>query len=306
MTAILAKSASFLFVIFLGILLKQIGLFGKEDYRVLSKVVLNLTLPAAVITSTASMTWQPSLILVPILAFAMNWLMIGVGSLLARGCPRQEQVMYMVNCPSWNVGAFALPFVQSFLGPGAVMGACLFDMGNSVMCTGGTYAFVSGVCGSGEEKLGVKGIAKKLLTSVPFVTYMTMMILMVAGIAIPQGVVDFVSPIAAANPFVAMLTVGAMFRFEAKPAYLRSIGKVLGVRIAAAVILSALCLRFAPFSLEVRQGLAVMVFAPISVIAPMFTEKCGGDPGLAGCVNSLSILTGVVGMLSMILLLGVA
>lgn len=54
-----------------------------------------------------------------------------------------------------------------------------------------------------------------------------------------------------------------------------------------------------------RRGLAVLVFAPISVIAPAFTEMGGGDGGLASFINSLSILLGVAGMLAALFALGV-
>ena len=69
--------------------------------------------------------------------------MIGLGLLLSRGRSAGERALYMLNLPSWNIGAFALPFLQSFLGEQAVMAACLFDVGNSIMCTGGSYAPVS-------------------------------------------------------------------------------------------------------------------------------------------------------------------
>lgn len=303
MTAVFVKSASFLFVILLGIVFRAIGVFGEKDHRVISNIVLKITLPAAVISSTANMTWKPELLLIPVLALVASWLLIGLGMLMSRGKEKGERVLNMLNFPGWNIGAFALPFLQSFLGAEAVMGACLFDVGNSIMCTGGTYALVSVVCGG--EKPDLKSVGKKLLTSVPFVTYVTMLVLVILGVTVPQGLLDFIGPIASANPFLAMLMVGAMFRIEANPEYLWSAVRVLGVRLVASVVLAVAVFWLAPFSLAVRQGLAIMVFAPISVIAPAFTEKCGGDEGLASFINSLSILLGVAGMLAAVFVLGV-
>lgn len=303
MTAVFVKSVSFLFVILLGIVFRAIGIFGEKDHRVISNIVLKITLPAAVISSTANMTWKPELLLIPVLALVASWLLIGLGMLMSRGKEKGERVLNMLNFPGWNIGAFALPFLQSFLGAEAVMGACLFDVGNSIMCTGGTYALVSVVCGG--EKPDLKSVGKKLLTSVPFVTYVTMLVLVILGVTVPQGLLDFISPITSANPFLAMLMVGAMFRIEAKPEYLWSAVRVLGVRLVASLVLAVAVFWLAPFSLAVRQGLAIMAFAPISVIAPAFTEKCGGDEGLASFINSLSILLGVAGMLAAVFVLGV-
>lgn len=303
MGAVFAKSISFLFVILLGVVFRSVGIFGEKDHKVISSIVLKITLPAAVISSTANMAWQPQLLLIPVLALAVNWGMIGLGVLLSRGRTAAERALYMLNLPSWNIGAFALPFLQSFLGAQAVMAACLFDVGNSIMCTGGSYALVSVVCGG--EKPDLKSVGKKLLGSVPFVTYITMLVLVMLGVTVPQGLLDFISPIAVANPFLAMLMIGAMFRVQAKPEYIWSAVRVLGIRLAAALVLAVAILSLAPFSLEMRRGLAVLVFAPISVIAPAFTEQCGGDGGLASFINSLSILLGVAGMLAALFALGV-
>ena len=306
MGAVLAKSSAFLFILAAGYLLKRFGVFGKKDYAVLRKVVLNLTLPAAVITNFAAMEWSAQLLLIPVLAFLLNWLMMGVGLLASRRQAAPTRALFLLNCPGYNIGAFALPFVQSFLGPQAVVGACLFDVGNAIMCTGGSYAFTSAWLRAGGQRLSVKDAARRLFSSVPFDTYLAMLVLVVAGVAIPQGAVDFISPIAAANPFVAMLMVGMMFEVDLKPGYLRQMGLVLGLRLGSAVLLAVAMYQLLPFSLPIRQVLAVMVFAPASVIAPAFTVKCGGDAGLAGCLNSLTILAGILGMLCTILVLGVA
>ena len=54
----------------------------------------------------------------------------------------------------------------------------MFDVGNSIMCTGGTYALTSGLVHTGEkyEPVNLRSIAAKLLVSVPFVVYMLMLV----------------------------------------------------------------------------------------------------------------------------------
>ena len=47
MLNILLKSASFVFLIVLGYLLKRCRFFGPKDYTIPMKLVLNITLPAA-------------------------------------------------------------------------------------------------------------------------------------------------------------------------------------------------------------------------------------------------------------------
>lgn len=306
MAEVLRHSASYVLILALGYFLKRVGVFGKQDYKVLTQVVLCVTLPAAVITNFASMEWRTSLLMLPVLGFSLCCVMMLLGQFLSRRSDSGTRALFMINCPGYNIGAFALPFVQSYLGPEAVVAACLFDVGNAIICTGGSYAWASSVLHVGDKPLRPVDVLKKLGSSVPFVTYVTMLVLVMAGVQLPGGLVEFISPIAAANPFAAMLMIGAMFDMDLRPEYLRRVGQAVGLRLASALLVALTVYHFAPLPLEIRQVLAVMVFAPASVISPAFTAKCGGDGGLASCINSITILCGVVGMLAALAMLGVA
>ena len=63
MGEVLVKAAAFVFIIFLGYALKRIGFFTATDYRLISKIVLNITLPAAVITAFANFDMDASLLI---------------------------------------------------------------------------------------------------------------------------------------------------------------------------------------------------------------------------------------------------
>ena len=47
----LLKSASFICLIILGYGMKRGGVFGPKDYKILSKIILNITLPCATVVS---------------------------------------------------------------------------------------------------------------------------------------------------------------------------------------------------------------------------------------------------------------
>ena len=153
MAEVLRHSASYVFILALGCFLKRVGVFGKQDYKVLTQVVLCITLPAAVITNFASMEWRASLLMLPALGFSLCCVMMLLGQFLSRRCDASTRALFIVNSPGYNIGAFALPFVQSYLGPEAVVAACLFDVGNAIICTGGSYAWASSVLHVGDKPL---------------------------------------------------------------------------------------------------------------------------------------------------------
>ncbi|WP_419018472.1 hypothetical protein [Eubacterium callanderi] len=54
------------------------------------------------------------------------------------------------------------------------------------------------------------------------------------------------------------------------------------------------------FYLPLRQVLVILLFSPITVPSPVFTEKCGGDAGLSSFAGSVSILVSIVIMVTLI------
>ena len=55
----------------------------------------------------------------------------------------------------------------------------------------------------------------------------------------------------------------------------------------------------------IRQVLALVVFSPVSALAPIFTARCGGDIGLAGFAGSISIILSIAAMTVCMMLMGI-
>ena len=279
MAQVLLKASAYVFVIALGYILKRLRFFKPDDYKLILKITLNITMPAAVITNFAAFEFDFSLLFAVLLALGSNVLLWGLGYLFSMKKGRDVRVLYTINFPGYNIGAFTMPFVQGFLGPVGVVTTCLFDAGNAIMCTGGSYALTSRAAGAeGAEKPTFKQSIKKLFTT-PFCTYMLMLLMAIAGIAIPSWILPITNTIGSANGFMAMLMVGTMFEFNPD-------------NIAAALFAS-LFYFVLPFPLEIRQVLAIVAFAPGSAMSPAFTEKLKGNAALASFVGSVSILISV-------------
>ncbi|MGN0976044.1 MAG: AEC family transporter, partial [Gemmiger sp.] len=300
MAYILLKSAAFLFIMALGYALKHFGFFGPEDYKIPMKLVLNVTLPAAVITSFAAYQPDLSLLLCAVIGFGLNWLMLAIAWMCSRNHPLSSRAVWLNSVPGFNIGAFALPFVQSFLSPAGVVSCCLFDAGSALMCTGGTYAITSAALDK-DSPFSLESVGRNLLSSRPFLTYLLMLLVSLAKLPVPQALVDFISPIASANAFLAMLMVGMMFDLKLNKVVLRDVAGMAAVRIVVAVAATCGCFFLLPFSLEIRQALVIAVFAPVSVASTAFSVRAGGAPAEAAAVNSLCIpisVAVIIGMLT--------
>lgn len=300
MLDILTRAGSFVAIIVLGYVLKKIGVFKQEDFSVLSKVVIRITLPAAIVTSFAGKEIDPAMLAIVLLGMGGGIIYI-LAALIANARSSKEQKAFEVlNLPGYNIGNFTMPFVQSFLGPMGVITTSLFDTGNAFVCLGGSFGVASMVKdGTG---FSFSRIIRALSRSVPFITYLLMVVMNLLHIGLPGPVLQFAQIVANGNAFLAMFMIGVGFKLGGDTSQTGKIIKILGMRYGIAAVL-ALCFYFlTPFALEARQAMVILAFSPIGSAVPPFTAELKGDVGLSSAINSISI---VISIVIIVVLLGV-
>ncbi len=298
MQDILIRAGCFVAIILLGFVLRRIGFFKEGTFQTLTNIVLKITLPAAIVKSYSGASLDASMLLLIALGFGAGLVYVGAALLVNLKSSRRQRAFDVLNLPGFNIGVFAMPFISSFLGPAGVVAASVFDTGNAFICLGGTY----GVAASIKEGKGfsLKRIGRTLLTSVPFLTYIFMMILAFTKITLPDPVLSLAEIISGGNTFLAMLMIGVGFKLEAKGSYIGHMAKIILLRYGISGVLSAIFYFALPFSLEVRQTLAILAFAPIGAAVPGFTAELKEDTGLSSAINSVCIIISIIIMVVML------
>ncbi len=297
MLVVLSKAIAFVLIILIGYICKRRGVFAPTDYQLVSKIVLNITLPCAVISSFAHFQLDLSLLAAVALGLSGNCVMLFVALMLTRRETLAAKIFYIFSLAGYNIGCFTLPFAQAFLTPFAVVALCMFDVGNSIMCTGMTYALTASCIGYADghkDRFSMKSIAEKLLHSAPFVVYISMLILSLAGVQFPKSVYTFTDIVGAANPFLSMLMIGMMFEIRLDKQAMGYVKELFSVRYLISLVCAGAFIYFAPFKQEVNYVIALAFMAPCTIIGPIFVEKLGGNVQLASLFNSMTIITSVV------------
>ena len=293
MAEILMKAGSFIAIIILGYVLRRRGFFKEEDFYVLSRIVLKITLPAAIVTNFTGIDMKPSMLLMSLLGLGGGIILTGMAVLISAGKNGEEKAFNIINLTGYNIGNFTMPFAQSFLGPLGVVATSLFDSGNALVCLGGTYSVA--VMAKGEKgKFSIMPIIKTLLSSVPFDAYLLMTVLSLLHLSLPAPMVSFTGIIANGNAFMAMLMLGVGFKMTLDKSRMGKIIQILFIRYSVSIALAAAFYFLLPFELEYRQALAILALSPIASAAPAFTGDLDGDIGLASAVNSISIVISIV------------
>lgn len=297
MLVVLSKAIAFVLIILIGYICKRRGVFAPTDYQLVSKIVLNITLPCAVISSFAHFQLDLSLLAAVALGLSGNCVMIFIALMLTRRETLAAKIFYIFSLAGYNIGCFTLPFAQAFLTPFAVVALCMFDVGNSIMCTGMTYALTASCIGYADghkDRFSMKSIAEKLLHSAPFVVYISMLILSLVGVQFPKSVYTFTDIVGAANPFLSMLMIGMMFEIRLDKQAMGYVKELFSVRYLTSLACAGAFIYFAPFKQEVNYVIALAFMAPCTIIGPIFVEKLGGNVQLASLFNSMTIITSVI------------
>lgn len=300
MLEVLIKAGCFVAIIVLGYCFKKFGIFKDSDFSVLSNITLKITLPAAIISNFANKELDPSMFSLTLLALLCGAVYISLGFLLNMRNGKDQRAFEILNFPGYNIGCFALPFVQSFLGPVGVISCCLFDIGNGFICLGGAFSIASMVKDGG--KFSFIRIVRTLSKSIPFICFLVMPVLCLLHIPIPRAITSFTDTISNANAFTAMLMLGIGFKLSADKSQIGKILRILTVRFSVAAVL-ALCFYFLlPFSPEIRKTLVLLVFSPVGSAVPAFTGEMKEDVGLSSAINSISIICSVIFMVLLLII----
>lgn len=291
MLDILVRAGCFVAIIILGYVLRKINFFKEEDFTVLSKIVLRITLPAAIVTSFAGKQVELPMLLLSLMGIGIGAVYMGLAFLLNRRKPKEGTIFDVVNLSGYNIGAFTMPFVQSFLGPVGVISTSLFDVGNAFVCLGGSHGI--GICLKQGGKLSIKKIVKTMLKSVAFDTYLIMLLIGMAHITLPSPILSFAQLVGNANPFIAMLMIGVGFKLSGDKEKIGRIVRTLCVRYGVGLAFALSCFFLLPFPREVKVALMILAFSPFPSSSPAYTADLEGDVGLSSALNSISIVCSI-------------
>ncbi len=307
MAGMLIRVICYVLIMCLGYILKRSGFFAPTDYRLLSKIFFNLTLPAVIITNFASTQMDFSFLALILLGFLGNLCMILIGYILSHKRETGDRAFMMFSGSGYMPGSFTLPFVQSFLPGAAALGLFMFDAGNALMCNGGSFALVNMMLRTkGFERFSAKPILKSLLTSTPFMTYLIMLVVSALRIPLPSPLLSFTGIIANANMFIGMLMIGIMFEINMSREHRRDLIRLTAARVGFSTLCALISYFVLPFPLPIRQVLVLLFFSPISTLAPIYTERTGGDAQVASAMNTITMILGVIAIPILLIMMGIS
>lgn len=138
-SVILSQMIQLFLILALGYFLFKIGLFNKDMNRRITRLLLDVTLPATILNSVLSQTQRPSgnsVWMAFLIAGVMYLALPVISYLLVKllRLPKDDQGMYMFMSTYGNVGFMGFPVIQAVFGAESVFYTAIFNVIFNISC----------------------------------------------------------------------------------------------------------------------------------------------------------------------------
>ncbi len=301
MKEVLIKVVGFIFIILLGYICKKSSIVKKEDSTTIANIIMNITLPAAIIAGASNMTINISTLAIILLGFLGNIILMIIAYIAERKSTPVKQGIAMNNYAGYNIGNFGIPLISSFFQGSALQYMCMFDMGSAIMGLGGTYAYTKARV-EGNGSVDIKYLFKTILKSRAINVYLVVFILGILSINIPKEIIDMASMIGSANSFLAMFLVGVVLDINISKEEVKSVAKILINRYMGNAIIALIVYCLLPLPLLARQIIVITLFTPLSTISVVYSKLLDDNDTIPPIANSVSIIVSMSIMITLIII----
>ncbi|PTH58095.1 AEC family transporter [Staphylococcus agnetis] len=254
-----------LLLIALGYILKRIGYVKGSEAKVMTTIVLNVTLPAVVIVNLNGATLTPSLSLLPILMILYGIITKLIVIILFIKYNNEVRGTVAMLMASLNIGIFAYPLVEQMWPKYGLLYFGMADIGGAILMFGVTY-IIAGYFKNAESTLNIKTIVLKCLSSIPLMTYIMMISLCLLTIEIPPIIIDFFDLLGKANLPLSMMLLGVLLDFKIERRYLPLTFKYVGIHYGLGLLFGSLVYFFLPVSDDMIKTTLILIWLlPVGV-----------------------------------------
>jgi malate permease and related proteins len=280
-------------IIAFGYLLKRINILQEKDGEVISKIIFKITLPALVLVTFDSVKIETSLLLLPVIVLVYGIITAMLGLLFFKNEERELKGSLMMLSSGFNVGLFAFPLVYAIWGMDGLTYFSMFDVGASFVVFGISYILGSYFSEEGL-RLNPIEILKKLVKSIPLMTYMIASILNFFHIQLPDPIINVASTISGANIPLSLLLLGLFLNFKIDKQFIKPMVKFLTFRYGLGLTVGLVLYFILPYDLMLRYTILIGLLLPVAASALTFAVEFKYSTNSTRFIATMSNITIVI------------
>jgi|GEM_PF-161348 hypothetical protein len=283
-------------LIIVGYLLKVFKILKEEDTSILTKIILNVSLPALVLLTFSNSSFERKNLLIIFLPFLYFILLYPIYFLLLNIFKIYKyREIAIISFFGFNIGLFAYPFIKDIF-PNNFFRAMLFDTGNAIFIFGVSYAisylfyilyyekkdlikiseneilFKKLIKNKNEAKIILRNIFTKnllkkiflkIIKFIPFQAYIIGLLLAIIGVKYPMFIKRVLGIISEANTFLVLLLLGLSLSFKIDKFELKIIFKILFLKYFIGFLFIFILYNFfSRIDIKTKNIASIMVIMP--------------------------------------------
>lgn len=285
-------------LIALGLFSKKKGWITRDGSAELAKIVLNLSLPAAILSTLLSNPLPASFLNFTYLGILYNILLFIIFYIAFRTHNNSEKGIASITLFGMNAGLFGFPLIHSLYGDKGLLYFLSYDIFNAFIIFGLSYILAFKYSeGNKNQPVTITASLKMLTSSIPFVCYVVGLILNVTEVKIPTLPLALFDVVKRANPFLVFFILGTFLDFKAIRGNVAFLLKVIAVRYllfgtVATILYFTLKDKIAdPFELKM---LILVLALPTSLSSLPYSTKFKYDRGKTGLIANSTIVVSFI------------
>ncbi len=274
----------------LGYLFKVHFAYTENAGKILTRLIINITLPATILISTSNTKDIAHVLYIPLVAVVIQLLMFVIFYLLARKlklAPETESVFVTIPLIT-NTLLFMAPFFYLAYGDQGLTRVVLYDIGNAFTI----YFFAQAIfIFYGKGHFNLFSSIKPILASVPLWAFFLGLIISLLDLSIPEMFLKPLSILKEVNVFLPMFILGFYFQPTLKQIklVLFSVTFRMLLGLAIGVVVSFLLTN----SMD-RITVIMAASAPIGLMSLIFSAEYEKDTQFASSIVSYSMILGLI------------
>ncbi|MHA1272582.1 MAG: AEC family transporter [Promethearchaeota archaeon] len=280
-------------IILIGYIIKKLNIVSEEEGKGIAKIILNITLPALILSVIPKIEFSFEYFYLTLICLIYSGFILLFGFIIFRNLPYEIKGVLLMTIIGFNIGLFAYPLINGIYGTEGIQYIALFDFGNAFIIFVVIYIIAAKHSPkqiNSEYNTDFKYIGKRLLTSVPLLSYIIAIFLNFLNISFPTFISDLLSTLSNANTALTLLLLGIYLNFKFKKSEWKLILKVLAIRYGLGLITGIILFLLLPFNLLFRTILLISLTLPIGMAVVPFAVEYEHDEKLTGIIVNLTII----------------
>ena len=282
-----------LMMLVIGAIFRALRVLPDNAAEVINKLVLNLFLPALVISVVSKLSFSSAMLLVPLIA----WLVMGACALViklissARKWPRDVEGALLLTAVLGNTAFLGYPLTRAYLGEASLGTAVLYDQLGSFLVFSTFGLWVAASYGGGRPPTLAFAL-KRIVTFPAFLALVGTLALSFFDVSLPSQATLLVNDVAALLVPLAMFAVG--LNFSIVPPAKQSLPLIVGLSVKM-LLTPLLALGLAQLLLD-REAMQVVAFEaamPPMVTAAALAANAKLAPQLAAAMAGLGTVLAI-------------